>query len=325
MMVSVKRDIEVVVSDVRTETPDIKRFTLVPRHGGELPEFLPGAHIDVEPLPGLIRQYSLVNDPANRGRYEIGVKREAAGRGGSSTMHTAVREGSTLKISAPKNNFTLHETTGRRILLAGGIGVTPLLSMAAALERQQAPFQIHYFVRSGDDLAFRDLFSESLWKTKAMLHLGLVPPALNEVLGDILARPGDGDQIYMCGPQPFMEAIRTVAAQAGWAETSVYSELFSAPPPSIPMEGAEFIVRLNSSGAEFRVPPGKSIIEVLRDGGIEIETSCEQGICGTCVTRCLEGEPDHADSYLTDDEHEKERLFAPCVSRALSKFLVIDL
>lgn len=324
-MAQMPRDIEVVVQAVRAETSDIKSFVLVPRAGDGFPTFLPGAHIDVEPLPGLIRQYSLVNDPAERGRYVIGVKREAAGRGGSSAMHTAVREGTVMKISAPKNNFTLHDTRGRRLLLAGGIGVTPLLSMATVLQRQEAPFEMHYFARSGNDLAFGDLIAKGQWKGKVVFHLGLIPPALNEVLADILANPSAEDQIYMCGPQPFMEAIRTTAQQSGWPDTGVYSELFSAPPPSIAMEGADFIVRLNSSGTDYRVPSGKSIIEVLREAGIEIETSCEQGICGTCVTRCLEGEPDHNDFFLTDEERDKGRLFTPCVSRAKSQFLVIDL
>lgn len=318
------RDLSLLVRRVRDETPDIRSFVLESPSGEPLPEYKPGAHVDVEPVPGMIRQYSLAGDATDRNRYLLGVKRDVASRGGSSAMHSLIREGATLRISQPKNNFTLTDTEGRRLLLAGGIGITPLLSMAAALHGQDAPFELHYFIRSNDDLAFKSLLAEAPWAAKVSIHLGLVPPALNDFLDVLLDRPNPNDQIYMCGPGPFMDVICDTAVTAGWNSASVFYELFSAAPPEVPLDGADFIVRLNSTGEEFVVSPEQSIVDVLRDGGHEIETSCEQGICGTCVTRCLEGDPDHHDMYLSDQEHDEERLFTPCVSRAKTKYLVID-
>lgn len=324
-MTSTLRNIEVVVKSVRTETPEINSFVLALPDGGDLPAFEPGAHIDVEPVPGLVRQYSLAGDPGCRAHYLLGVKKEPFSRGGSSAMHGAIHEGSVLKISPPKNHFTLQPSAGRRLLLGGGIGITPLLSMAAALHRQGAEFQLHYFIRSNNDLAFRALFAEAGWTGRVVYHFGLVPPVLTDLLGDLLTAPGDQDHIYMCGPSPFMDTIRDVAQRAGWQDDHILCEHFSATPPQLSPEGDAFALRLASDGRELLVPSDKTIIEVLRENGVQIETSCEQGICGTCVTRCLEGDPDHRDLYLTDEERETERLFTPCVSRAKSKYLVLDI
>lgn len=199
-MTASSRNIEVVVKAIKAETPEIKSFVLALPDGGDLPAFAPGAHVDVEPVPGLVRQYSLAGDPGCRSHYLLGVKKEPFSRGGSSAMHGAIHEGSTLKISAPKNHFTLHPTTGRRLLLGGGIGITPLLSMAAALEREGAEFNLHYFIRTNNDLAFRALFADAGWSRRVTYHMGLVPPVLNELFADLLAAPAPQDHIYMCGP-----------------------------------------------------------------------------------------------------------------------------
>lgn len=324
-MLAPETQMEVVVRNIRAETPDIRSFVLERPDRGPLPPFQAGAHVDVEPVPGLVRQYSLVGNPADRSRYLIGVKKEPQSRGGSSAMHSTVCEGSKLRISQPKNNFALKQTSGRRLLLAGGIGVTPLLSMAQVLHDEKAPFELHYLTRTNNDLAFQRFLSHVAWEKHVFYHFGLVPPALTDFLHTLLKGPGDDDQIYMCGPMPFMDAIRETALAENWSEGQIFFEHFSAAPKALPSDGDSFVIRLQKSERELVVPADKSIIEILHEEGIEVMTSCEQGICGTCVTRCLEGDPDHRDMYLTDEEREEERLFTPCVSRANSKLLVIDL
>jgi len=318
-------DFEVIVRQIRSETSEVRSFVLESASGEPLPEFRAGAHVDVFPIPGLSRQYSLVNDAADCSRYVLGVKREPNSRGGSSAMHGNLQEGSKLRISRPKNNFALRENKGRNILLAGGIGVTPLLSMSQALFRREAEFHLHYFVRSNSEMAFRDLITGSEWSSRVNYHFGLVPPLLNDVLEEILRAPDADDLVYLCGPGPFMDVVRSSATNAGWTKDQIVLEHFSAEPPKLEAGADEFVVRLARRGVELIVPSDKSIIEVLREAGIEVQTSCEQGVCGTCVTPVLEGELLHNDLYLSDDEHEEGRLMTLCVSRCKSKLLVLDI
>jgi vanillate O-demethylase ferredoxin subunit len=318
-------DMNVVIRQIRAETSEIRSFVLEACPGERLPCFEAGAHIDVFPLPGFCRQYSLVNDPADRSRYVLGVKREQNGRGGSSAMHSQLSEGSRLRISLPRNNFALKPDTTRSLLLAGGIGVTPLLSMAQALHSRGAAFELHYFARSNQELAFRDLITGSAWASRVFYHFGLVPPLLNDVLDEILHAPGARDVVYLCGPNPFMDVVRASAEQAGWPSAAVVLEHFAADPPKLQPGEGEFVIRLAKRGIELVVPSDKPIIQVLREAGIEIKTSCEQGVCGTCLTTVLEGEPEHNDLYLSDEERESGQLMTPCVSRAKSKYLVLDI
>jgi vanillate O-demethylase ferredoxin subunit len=317
-------DLEVIVRNIRAETSEIRSFVLEARPGEALPAFEAGAHIDVFPIPGLVRQYSLVNDPADRGRYILGVKREQNSRGGSSAMHSALQEGCAVRISKPKNHFSLRPNSGRNILLAGGIGVTPLLSMSQSLATRGADFELHYFARSNGELAFRGLINESAWSDRVCYHFGLVPPLLNEVVEEILRAPGPEDTIYMCGPGPFMDVVRAGAEGLGWTPDAIVAEHFSAAPPKLTPGADEFVVRLAKRGLELVVPSDKAIIDVLREAGVEVKTSCEQGVCGTCVTPVLEGEPEHHDLFLSEEEHEAG-LMTLCVSRSRSKLLVLDI
>ncbi len=316
---------EVVVKKISRETSEICSFVLEAKPGESLPPFEAGAHVEVTPAPGLVRQYSLVNDPADGDRYVLGVKREPNGRGGSAAMHRQLRQGGSVQISMPKNNFRLRDTPGRSLLLAGGIGITPLLSMAQALARRGAAFDLHYFARTESELAFRDLITGSSWSPRVAYHFGLVPPLLNDVLEEILRAPGPEETIYLCGPTPFMDLVQDCATAAGWPSDGVVLERFSADVPQLIAGEGEFVVRLAKTGIDLIVPSDKAIIEVLREAGIEIQTSCEQGVCGTCVTAVLEGEPDHNDLYLKDEERSSGRLFTPCVSRAKSKLLTLDI
>ena len=169
------------------------------------------------------------------------------------------------------------------------------------------------------------MISKSGWRDHVLFHFGLVPPALNDFLATMLQRPAADDQIYMCGPAPFMDTIREAAVAQGWSEGQIFFEHFSAAPPATPLEGDSFFVRLQQQDRELLVPPDKTIVEVLRDEGIEITTSCEQGICGTCVTRCIEGEPDHRDHFLSDQARAAGDVMTICVSRARGGTLTLAL
>lgn len=318
-------DLEVVVRHIRTESSQIRSFELRPWPGEKLPSFEAGAHVDVFPQSGLCRQYSLANDPDDSSRYILGVKREQNSRGGSTAMHNLVSEGSRLSISYPRNNFALRANSGRSLLIAGGIGITPLLSMAQALATKKADFELHYFADSNQNLAFRDLIVASSWYGRVFFHLGVHPPLLNDVLDDILRAPGADDLVYLCGPNPFMEVVSSASEQAGWSPDSLILEHFAAQPPRlVPGEG-EFVVRLPRRGIELIVRSDQTVIEVLRRAGVQVKTACEQGVCGTCMTSILEGEPDHNDLYLTGDEQASGYFMMPCVSRAKSDLLVLDI
>lgn len=321
---SAEMEFDVRVRKVRSETSEIRSFELEALDGQSLPSFQAGAHISVTPFPGVTRQYSLVNDPADSSRYVIAVKRELNGRGGSSAMHTQLREGGTVRITAPRNNFALRDgKEGRSLLLAGGIGVTPLLSMAQALSAQGREFDLHYFARSNSEIAFRDLILDSSWSDRVSYHYGLVPPLLSEVLHEILQEGGHA--LYLCGPAPFMDAVRHSAELAGWSPDAVVLEHFSADLPVLQPGEGEFVLRLAKSGIELVVPSDRTIIEVIREAGIDIKTSCEQGVCGTCITEVVEGELEHHDLYLSPDEQDGGRLILPCVSRCTSKLLVLNI
>lgn len=325
MIPSEQGELEVLVQQIRTESSRIRSFELVPRPGETLPPFEAGAHVDVFPQPGLCRQYSLANGPADSCRYVLGVKREQNSRGGSSAMHNELSEGSRLRINRPRNNFSLRQNSGRSLLLAGGIGITPLLSMAQALASRQATFELHYFASSNQELAFRDHITASSWCDRVFFHFGLFPPLLNDVLDDILRAPSKDDFVYLCGPNPFMDTVRSASEEAGWSSDSLVVEHFSGAPPTLVLGEGEFAVRLARQGVELVVPPGQPIIKVLREAGIEVKTCCEQGVCGTCLTPVLEGEPDHNDLYLSSEEQESNQFILPCVSRAKSSLLVLDI
>ncbi len=310
------------VARKRREAVDVCSFELVDPDGEALPSFTAGSHIDVHGPLGHVRQYSLCNDPSERHRYLIAVLRDARSRGGSQAMHDAVQEGDILRISAPRNLFSLTDDAQEYRLLAGGIGVTPILCMAEELTRRSATFQVHYFARSRARAAFLDRIHDSPFATAVNLHFD--DEKSTSQLADIVSPPGSGAHLYVCGPEGFLEAVCNTAYGTGWRESNVHVERFA--PEQKPVDGdTPFRVRLASSGQEIEVPVDRSVVSALAEHGIEIPVSCEQGICGTCLTRVLDGEPDHRDSYLTPDEHRLNDCFTPCCSRSRSPVLVLDL
>jgi vanillate O-demethylase ferredoxin subunit len=312
------------VDRIQPEAIDIVSLRLSPEHRQALPPSAAGSHVDVHLAPGLVRQYSLCNGPDEQDHYLIAVKREPNSRGGSSALHTQVKPGDRLTVGPPRNNFPLHAEAAHHVLLAGGIGITPILSMAKHLESTGASYQLEYFTRSPQHAAFRDLLSSPPFGARVHFHYAAEPDALPVCLGHLLQHRSENAHLYVCGPRPFMDLAQAAAVPA-WPSESVHVEYFAADPGSSADAGAAFEVKLTRTGRTYVVPEGKTIVQVLAENGIPIEVSCEQGICGTCLTGVLEGTPDHRDMFLTDDEKRAGDKLTPCVSRAKSRLLVLDL
>jgi vanillate O-demethylase ferredoxin subunit len=305
------------------EAEGIASFELARAGGASLPAFSAGSHIDVQVPGGLTRQYSLCNDSGEQHRYRIAVLRDPASRGGSIAMHDAVHEGDILHISEPRNHFPLQHAT-RSLLFAGGIGVTPLLCMAQRLATIGADFTLHYCTRSPERTAFLKEIGASTFADRVQFHFDSGPPEQKLDVQTLLARSEPGTHLYVCGPTGFIEHVVGTAKAKGWNGEQIHLEYFGAAPQDTSRDTA-FDVKIASTGKTYTVPEGQSVVHALQAHGIEILTSCEQGVCGTCITRVLEGEPDHRDMYFTEEERAKNDQFTPCCSRARSKTLVLDL
>jgi vanillate O-demethylase ferredoxin subunit len=302
---------------------EINGYELVDPNGRDLPRFTAGAHIGVRLGEQVWRDYSLWNDPAERRRYCIAVLRDKLGEG-SRRLHDAVRVGDAVEVALPRNHFPLAEDAERHLLLAGGIGITPIMAMVAELKRQRAEFRLYFCTRSPERTPFRDELDLLAALGKVVFHHDGGDPDRGLDIAALLAEPLPGSHLYYCGPAGMMEAA--AAASAHWPAGTVHCEYFSGPgaAPSARLEDDRpFCVRLARSGGEYEVPVGETIIGVLRRHGIETRTSCELGYCAACMTRYLAGEPDHRDPILGDAARETHMLI--CCSRARSDVLVLDL
>jgi vanillate O-demethylase ferredoxin subunit len=314
--------LEVRVHALAWEAPGITSFELRDPHGGALPPFTAGAHIDVHVKPGCVRQYSLCNDPAERHRYVIAPQREEKGRGGSIALHDFTRVGDLVAISAPRNNFALAAGAHRHVLIAGGIGVTPMMAMVAQLERDGADYCLYYCTRARERTAFVERLEPLVAQGKVVLHHDGGDPARGLDLRALLRDVQPGTHVYYCGPAGFMDAARE--ASSHWPAASVHFEYFTPPaedaasPPRRP-----FTIHLERTGLDLAVPADKTIVQVLREHDVFIETSCENGVCGTCLTRYLAGEPEHRD-YVLDAADRKEFVMV-CCARSKSDVLTLDL
>jgi vanillate O-demethylase ferredoxin subunit len=316
--------LQVRVARKTVEALDICSFELVSTDGRPLPAFSAGSHVDVQVPGGITRQYSLCNDPAESHRYLIGVLKDPATRGGSRAMHERLNEGDTLTISAPKNHFALAHDARRHLLLAGGIGITPILCMTERLAVMGADFELHYCTRTKERTAFAQRIAASSFAARVAHHFDDGPASQKLDIAALLATPQPGTHVYVCGPKGFMDAVLGTARAAGWPEPQLHYEFFGAAPTACASDGS-FEVQLASSGRIVVVPRDRSVVQALAAAGVEVMTSCEQGVCGTCITRVLEGVPDHRDSYFTPDEQAANDQFTPCCSRAKSPRLVLDL
>lgn len=307
------------------EAIDICSLELVPDDGTTLPAFSAGSHVDVHLPGGLIRQYSLCNDPAETHRYLIAVLRDPASRGGSNAIHDVVREGEILTISTPKNHFALAHAAKKSLLLGGGIGVTPILCMAERLAVIGADFHLHYASRSLERAAFVNRIRQASFADKVQFHFDDGDRAQRLDLDALLTGPDADTHVYVCGPKGFMDAVLATARARGWPESQLHWEFFAGA-DATPRTGDEaFDVQLASSGRVITVASDKTVSQALSEAGVELMIACEQGICGTCVTRVLDGVPDHRDSYLSPSEQASNDRFTPCCSRSKSALLVLDL
>jgi vanillate O-demethylase ferredoxin subunit len=308
----------------RRETDDIVTFDLVDPAGRDVAPFTAGAHIDVEAGPGMVRQYSLLNDPAERNRYRIGVLRDRASRGGSQAMHR-LSVGDIVTIAGPRNHFELQSGAHSTWLLAGGIGITPLLCMARQLYRDGRDFRFDYCVRSAAQAAYVNDLRAAPYAGSVHVHYDDGDAAQRLHIDERLAAMAPGTHLYICGPAGFMAWCIDAAARAGVPGSQVHVEYFKGAELAEAETETAFDIRLASSGRTLHVPRNASILSVLHEHKIAVPASCESGVCGTCLTGIVSGVPDHRDMYLTKEERAAGDVILPCCSRSLSPLLVLDI
>ena len=306
------------VKSIRRSAAGIKEFELVDLDGKDLAPFTAGSHIEIAAPGGLIRPYSLCNDPAENHRYVVAVLRESHGRGVSKSMHDKVAPGHLLDVSEPKNHFQLDEADDHHcVLLAGGIGATPLLAMAYRLRALGKPFEFHYCVRSTDRLAFRSELEAIVAPERLHLHVSNGQPERRIDIAQVLSNAGVAAQVYCCGPPSLISAVNGACANRPGIRFRY--EQFKT---EIPEDATAFEVELARSGKVVQIRDNESILVALWRAGCSRPFSCEVGICGTCRTPYLGGEPDHKDELLTMQERNSELLI--CVSRSRSPRLTLD-
>ena len=299
-------------------------YVLADPLGGELPSWAPGAHVDVYLPSAMTRQYSLSGDPADRRHWRIAVLLEEDGRGGSRYLHDHVREGATLLAGAPRNNFPL-ASADRYVFIAGGIGITPLLPMIAAAHAAGAEWRLHYGARARGRMAFTDELEH--YGDRSLLYpedtRGLMP------LDRLLGPAADGAAVYCCGPEPLLLAVERqhLARRAGSLHIERFRPRTAGTDGAVQPARAEdgFDVVLSSTGTVVRVAPRQSVLAALTQAGVDVPSSCLEGTCASCETTVLEGDVDHRDSVLSDDERDSGQTMMLCVSRARSPRLVLDL
>jgi len=320
---------QVWVRAIRIEAEQIRSFELCPVAGEQLPVATAGAHIDVHLPNGLVRQYSLLN-PGEAKAYMIGVNRDPASRGGSSYLHEAVRPGDVLTISVPRNNFPLHEEAAHSVLIAGGIGITPIFSMAQRLNQLGRPWTLYYCTRTEERAAFLDdlkVLAAAAQDGKLHAIFDQVPGNQMLDLAEVVQRSetehGAAAHFYCCGPGMLLQGFEQ--ATAALPAARVHVEYFSAPVVTTAEAGKTFSVTLARSGQTFEIPAGQSILDVLLANGVSVLSSCREGVCGSCETVVLAGEPEHRDAVLSPAERAGNRTMMLCVSRCKGASLTLDL
>jgi ferredoxin-NADP reductase/cytochrome P450 len=312
--------IEAVVTARRQEADGIISLTLHDLNGSPLPAFDAGAHVDLRVKEGLVRQYSISSDPADQTHYRLGIFQTPDSRGGSRTIHDQLFAGHVIKISRPRNNFPLRSNAGKSILIAGGIGITPLLSMATHLDRKGATFEVHYCTRSASRTAFKSELAQ--FGSRTRIYHDDDPEVGRFELESVLKTPSPDTHIYICGPKGFMEFVTSGATRLGWRSEQVHVEHFGA---EIDTDGDPFTVVAARSGRSVEVHPGQTIAEALMTIDVPFDTSCRSGVCGTCLTRVIEGTPDHRDFVQTEIEKAANDKIAICCSRSRTRQLILDI
>jgi len=309
----------------QNETPDIASFWLKP-DDGRLLALEPGMHVSLTTPSGHLRQYSIVNTPDEQDVLVIGVKHEPQSRGGSRSMHVDVQVGTQVQLTLPRNQFQLQPPGRHALLIAGGIGVTPILAMGLHLQRAKRPYSFHYLARSEEHVAFTQRLA-ALGK-QAATYLGLDTEGTQQTLRELLQdREPARHDVYVCGPQPMIDLVVELAREAGFASEQIHFEYFALAPSSKPpaAESGSYQVTIKSSGKAFTVSPGQTLLQACLDHGVTIDYSCEQGVCGACMTKVVSGELQHGDVYLSAKEKDSGTLIMPCVSGCRSETLILDI
>lgn len=312
--------IDAVIAKREVAARDIVSLHLTRADGSALPPYSPGAHIDVEIKSGLIRQYSLTGDPGNPSGYRLGILLDPKSRGGSTAVHNHFSPGHKLRIGPPRNAFPLLDNAAHTVLFAGGIGITPMLSMAYALNAKGASWELHYCGRTPERLAFLEELAQ--FGDRVHVHIDSGPKDQALDINAVLSGPSGDRHLYVCGPNGFMDFVIEAARNNGWNEDNLHLERFGA---EVNTDGAPFTVVARKSGLTFEVKPGETIAGQLRDNGVFVNVSCQSGVCGTCLTRVVEGMPDHRDLVQTDLEKAANDQITVCCSRSKTKRLVLDL
>ena len=302
---------------------DVVQLELEALDRAPLPPFTAGSHIDLILGNGLTRQYSLASPPDHHDRYRIAVLREPQSRGGSQFVHDALVEGAALNISTPRNLFDLHEEADTYVLLAGGIGVTPLLAMAYRLTTLGKRFVLHYCAREPSRAAFLNELAGAPFADQVRFHFDIDPHTrldLNQALQD----PSPTRRLYVCGPKGFMDFIVRGAVEREWSPEHIHQEHFAGV-TVVDAEDRAFELVIASTGQKLTVGRNQTAAQALEAAGVFVALSCEQGICGTCLTKVLAGRPDHRDLFQTAEEKSGNSMFTPCCSRAQTPSLTLDL
>ncbi|GIJ31066.1 PDR/VanB family oxidoreductase [Micromonospora sediminimaris] len=308
---------ELVVTDRDPAAEGVAVLSLCRPDGGDLPAWTPGAHLDLELGPGLVRQYSLCGDPADRATMRVAVQLEAEGRGGSRHVHKRLTPGATVRVRGPRNNFPL-VAAPRYLFVAGGIGITPIRPMVAAADAAGADWRLVYGGRSRATMAFADALREKYGD-----RVGLYPQDETGLLDldELLGRPVDG-LVYCCGPEALIAAVEQRCR--AWPPGALHVERFTPLAPTEAVDAA-VEVELALSGRTLTVPPGTSILEAVEAAGVQVLSSCREGTCGTCETGVLDGVPEHRDSLLTEAERAAGDTMMICVSRSVTPRLTLEL
>lgn len=310
--------IDVKIIQKETIADRIVQLVLARPNGRDLPPFEPGAHVDVHIDQSTVRQYSLVPS-GSAAHYAIAVLDDPNGRGGSSKVHRNLQVGDGVQISEPRNQFPLEEAE-HSILIAGGIGITPILAMADSLSRQRRSFELHYCCRAQRNAAFYTVIRQSPWAANTRFYFDEEGQQFDP---SVLANASEHTRMYVCGPEGFIQYVRDNAARLGWPEHRVHYELFQKSVADGTGHGQRFQLHIDGTDQVIDVEASETALEALSRSGIDVPCSCEQGICGTCVLAVVEGLPDHQDMFLTDSEKQANNQFTPCCSRALTPVLTI--
>lgn len=302
-----------VVSTKKEIANDVFLFEIKHAKGEELPAFTAGAHLPIKTPSGVMRHYSICGSPADTHRYWIAVKREPEGRGGSISMVDQVSPGDELHVGKPQNLFELSDKAKSFIFIAGGIGITPMMSMIKQLQSTEdaRPFKLYYLSRTPEGAAFVDELTTNALSGKVKIHHTHGDPAQSFDLWPIVEKATSGTHVYCCGPTRLMDSVRDMTGH--WPQSSVHFESFGADTKSRE-DDRPFDVTLSQSKKTIHVPKEQTLLEALKENGCHVPSSCESGTCGSCKVRVLQGNIDHRDLVLMSEE--KTEFIMVCVSRS---------